>query len=77
MQLVTLRSKTMMLGNLGTNFKNGDRLIHIESNKKCTFKEYEVENSKFDDCCAWVIFDRIWFKKNAERLVFVKNLRRI
>jgi hypothetical protein len=62
-------------------FKNGDRLLHIESGKKCTFKEYEVEewtNTHPDlGYCAWVIFDRIWFRKNQERLVFIKNLQLI
>jgi hypothetical protein len=57
-------------------FKSGDRLRHICSGKKCTFKEYEVEGwtDPNTDYCAWVIFDRIWFKRKVEKLIFLKNL---
>ncbi len=56
-------------------FKNGDRLTHTESGKLCTFKEYEMPEWTEPHDCAWVIFDRIWFKKNVEKLVYIKNIK--
>ena len=56
---------------------NGDKLYHIPSNKKCTFKEYEVKKRCYQsDDCAWVTFNRIWFKRNVELLVYLGNLER-
>lgn len=53
-------------------YVRGDKLHHIPSNKKCIFKEYEVEKRYYkSDDCVWVIFNRIWFKRNVERLVYL------
>lgn len=58
-------------------FHKGDRLIHIQSHKKCTFLEYELENHTASDDCARVIFDKIRFKKNVEMLIYIGNLRKV
>ena len=58
-------------------YKYGDKFTHIPTNKKCVFKEYETEKNQYmsDDCC-WVIFDRIWFRRNVEGLVYLGNIER-
>lgn len=58
-------------------YNKGDKLTHIPTNKKCTFKEYEAEKRFYmSDNCCWVVFDRIWFKKNVEKLVYLGNIKR-
>ena len=56
-------------------FTSGDRLFHTESGKRCSFQGYEVEGWTGPEDCAWVVFDRIWFKKKVEKLVWIKNLK--
>lgn len=58
-------------------YDKGCRLIHTPTNKKCTFDRYEVNKAQYwSDDCAWVIFDRIRFNKNVEKLVFLGNIER-
>ena len=55
----------------------GEKLIHIPSNKKCTFEEYEVDKVQYySDDCVWVIFNRIGFKRNVEKLIYLGNIKR-
>lgn len=57
-------------------FQKGEVLIHNPSHKKCSFLAYETENKNADDC-AWVLFERIGFRRNQEKLVYIGNLSRL
>ena len=57
-------------------FQKGEVLIHHPSHKKCIFQAYETENKNADDC-AWVLFKRIGFRRNQEKLVYIGNLSRL